>query len=75
MTGAPGQLETATAPANAMKSPAVTLCLSTKGFWMATASSRPMLGWNAVSMSANVMIEPSAPPPLCVQVSKADPSI
>ena len=57
------------------KSPGVMLCFAMNGFWMATISSRPMLGWNAVSMSANVMIEPSAPPPLCVQVSKADPSI
>ena len=46
------------------KSPAVMLCFAMNGFWMATISSRPMLGWKAVSISPKVMIEPSAPFPL-----------
>lgn len=62
--GAPGQLLMATAPAKAMKSPGVTLCFETKGFWSLTISSRPMLGWKAVSISSKIMMEPSAPPPL-----------
>ena len=64
ISGAPGQLLTATAPANGMKSAGLTLCLDTNGFWRFTISSRPMFGWNAVSMLSNSMIEPSAPPPL-----------
>ena len=62
--GVPGQLLRATAPANAMKSPGVTPCLATNGFCRLTISSRPMLGWNPVSMESKSMMDPSAPPPL-----------
>ncbi|KAI0645740.1 hypothetical protein C8Q79DRAFT_712016 [Trametes meyenii] len=37
---------------------------ATNGFCRFTISSRPMLGWKPVSMSENMAMEPSAPPPL-----------
>ena len=39
--------------------------MSAKGFCSPTISSRPVLAWKPVSMSAKAMMEPSAPPPLC----------
>ncbi len=42
------------------------------GRCFSTISSRPMLGWNAVSMCEKIAIEPSAPPPLCTEAKSAD---
>ena len=55
-----------TAAANWTRSPADTGCLFRKGARFATTPSRPMLAAKAVSMSAKVMIDPSAPPPKVV---------
>ena len=55
--------------AETYKSPKETLCLSAKGFCSPTISSKPVLAWNLVSMSAKAMIEPSAPPPLGGRIS------
>lgn len=44
------------------KSPADILYFSMKGLCSSTMSSIPLFAWYAVSMSENVIIEPSAPP-------------
>ncbi len=46
------------------KSATEMLWRATSGFWSSMISSRPMLGWKFVSISGNIAIEPSAPPPL-----------